>query len=89
VLCVDLAHKMESPIVLASGEQMRKFHHHFHLIIECAFCFLVTRFDKIVKSWTMPFIMAAVNTRVVRRSASLLANGGDGAGYGPNFAYNE
>lgn len=36
---------------------------------------------------TAPFVMAAVNTRVVRRSAALLAQRGDG--YGPDFTYQE
>lgn len=39
--------------------------------------------------WTMPFIMAAVNTRVVRRSAALAASLGAAQGYGPAFKYNE
>ena len=34
------------------------------------------------QSWTAPFMMAGINTRVVRRSASLL-------NYGPEFSYNE
>jgi short subunit dehydrogenase-like uncharacterized protein len=41
--------------------------------------------------WTMPFVMAAVNTRVVRRSAALAATAGGphAKGYGPHFKYNE
>lgn len=40
--------------------------------------------------WTMPFVMAAPNTRVVRRSAALFAqHGGTSGGYGPRFAYHE
>lgn len=39
--------------------------------------------------WTMPFVMAAVNTRVVRRSAALAATASPAKGYGPNFKYNE
>jgi short subunit dehydrogenase-like uncharacterized protein len=41
-------------------------------------------FDEDFDSWIGPFIMASVNTRVVRRSAELL----DGL-YGPDFQYNE
>ena len=37
--------------------------------------------------WLAPFVMAPVNTRVVRRSNALLAEGG--AAYGPEFAYAE
>lgn len=39
------------------------------------------------KTWTAPFFMEAVNTRVVRRSASLLAGGP--ADYGADFRYRE
>jgi short subunit dehydrogenase-like uncharacterized protein len=39
--------------------------------------------------WTMPFVMAMVNTRVVRRSAALAASLGSAQGYGPSFKYNE
>jgi short subunit dehydrogenase-like uncharacterized protein len=35
-------------------------------------------YDKVAKTWTMPFIMQAINTRVVRRSNALL-----------NYAYGE
>lgn len=37
--------------------------------------------------WSMPFFMATVNTRVVRRSNHLF--GLDGAAYGPDFHYQE
>ena len=37
--------------------------------------------------WCAPFFMGAINTRVVRRSAFLLA--ADGGGYGPGFTYQE
>ncbi len=40
------------------------------------------RFDGRTGSWTGPFVMAAVNTRVVRRSSALL-------GYGDGFRYDE
>jgi short subunit dehydrogenase-like uncharacterized protein len=40
------------------------------------------RFDNDLDRWTAPFLMAAVNTRVVRRSNALL-------GYGDRFRYNE
>ncbi len=42
------------------------------------------KFDDDIGRWTGPFLMAAVNTRVVRRSNALL----DGA-YGPSFRYAE
>lgn len=41
-------------------------------------------FDKDFNAWTAPFVMAAINTRVVQRSHAL----GHGA-YGPNFRYDE
>ena len=40
------------------------------------------RYDDTVKQWTAPFVMAMINTRVVRRSAALL-------GYGDGFRYSE
>lgn len=42
------------------------------------------RFNKDAGVWTAPFVMAAVNTRVVRRSHALL-----GYPYGKDFRYNE
>ncbi len=42
------------------------------------------QFDKSFKSWIGPFVMAAVNTRVVHRSNALLGNA-----YGDNFKYDE
>ena len=42
------------------------------------------RFDEDAQSWTAPFIMASVNTRVVRRSHALL-----GYPWGPDFRYHE
>ena len=42
------------------------------------------RFDEDVNSWTAPFVMAGVNTRVVRRSNALA-----GYPYGRNFRYRE
>lgn len=42
------------------------------------------KYDDDIGRWTGPFLMAAVNTRVVRRSNALL----DGA-YGPSFRYAE
>jgi len=41
------------------------------------------RYDSDIQKWTAPFVMAACNTRVVRRSASLLGD------YGENFRYSE
>lgn len=38
------------------------------------------------KAWLAPFVMGLVNTRVVRRSAALLARGGP---YAPGFQYQE
>ena len=48
-------------------------------------------FDADLGYWLAPFVMAGVNTRVVRRSHALLAEGGGtgGAGYGPGFRYRE
>lgn len=40
-------------------------------------------YDSLTGSWTVPFVMAGVNSRVVRRSAAL------GRAYGPSFEYNE
>lgn len=42
------------------------------------------RFDKDFNSWTAPFVMAAINTRVVRRSNALLD-----FPWGRNFRYDE
>ena len=42
--------------------------------------------DAAFNAWLMPFFMSAINTRVVRRSAALL---GSGAGYAPDFQYQE
>jgi short subunit dehydrogenase-like uncharacterized protein len=43
---------------------------------------LGVRFDRDLEQWTAPFVMALINTRVVRRSAALL-------GYGSEFRYEE
>jgi short subunit dehydrogenase-like uncharacterized protein len=40
--------------------------------------------DEDLKVWTAPFIMAGVNTKIVRRSNALM-----GAAYGPDFSYQE
>jgi short subunit dehydrogenase-like uncharacterized protein len=45
------------------------------------------RYDPKVKTWVAPFIMGAINTRVVRRSATLSAEYGEP--YAPRFAYQE
>ena len=42
------------------------------------------RFDKDLDMWTAPFLMAAINTRIVRRSNALL-----GQPWGPDFRYSE
>jgi len=42
------------------------------------------RFDTVARSWTAPFVMATVNTRVVRRSHALL-----GHPWGRDFRYRE
>jgi short subunit dehydrogenase-like uncharacterized protein len=49
--------------------------------------FAGTRFDRLRGVWLVPFEMAGINTRVVRRSNALLSL--DGAGYGPEFTYEE
>lgn len=41
-------------------------------------------YDPVAKSWIAPFVMASINTRVVRRSHALL-----GFPYGQNFTYEE
>ncbi|MBX3225793.1 MAG: saccharopine dehydrogenase NADP-binding domain-containing protein [Labilithrix sp.] len=46
------------------------------------------RFDKDIGRWTAPFVMATINTRVVRRSHAILKAEND-KGYGPSFRYNE
>jgi short subunit dehydrogenase-like uncharacterized protein len=43
--------------------------------------------DGDLNAWLAPFLMGAINSRVVRRSAALLAERGEG--YGPDFAYSE
>ncbi len=45
---------------------------------------LGVRFDEDLGMWTGPFVMAAINTRVVRRSNALL-----GHAYGSSFRYSE
>lgn len=45
------------------------------------------QFVSAVNAWTAPFVMGAINTRVVRRSAWLAAQAG--AAYGPEFSYQE
>ncbi|HEY2510390.1 MAG TPA: hypothetical protein VGI39_06030, partial [Polyangiaceae bacterium] len=42
------------------------------------------RWDRDLRSWTGPFVMAAINTRIVRRSNALL-----GYRYGKDFRYGE
>lgn len=44
-------------------------------------------YDPAFRQWTGPFVMGAVNTKVVRRSNALLC--GQGAGYGDGFSYEE
>jgi short subunit dehydrogenase-like uncharacterized protein len=45
------------------------------------------QFDDDLGIWTTPFVMAVVNTRMVRRSAALFAEYGEG--FGDGFIYNE
>lgn len=45
------------------------------------------RFDADLNGWALPFFMAPMNTRVVRRSRSLFAQWGQD--YGPHFQYQE
>ncbi len=45
------------------------------------------RYDERVGSWTAPFVMGPINTRVVRRSAALFDDYGEG--YGRGFSYQE
>lgn len=46
------------------------------------------RLDPDAGGWTAPFVMAAINTRIVRRSHALLREE-DGEGYGSCFRYHE
>lgn len=46
-----------------------------------------TRYDRDVRKWTAPFMMGAINTPVVNRSAALFSRWGEG--YGSNFQYRE
>ena len=48
---------------------------------------IAPRFDALLGAWVAPFIMGPINTRVVRRSAALFAQWGEG--YGPGFRYQE
>lgn len=45
------------------------------------------RYDRDLGRWTAPFVMAAINARIVRRSHALLRE--EGSGYGPKFRYHE
>lgn len=45
------------------------------------------RFDEDAHGWTAPFLMASINSRVVRRSHALLA--AEEKGYGKRFRYHE
>lgn len=45
------------------------------------------KFDSDLNVWTTPFVMAAVNTRVTRRSAGLFSDWGQS--YGEGFTYHE
>lgn len=45
------------------------------------------RFDEDLGRWTAPFVMASVNSRVVRRSHALMK--ADDGGYGRDFRYHE
>ena len=45
-----------------------------------------SRHDAEFNAWLAPFVMGPINTRVVRRSAALLADGGP---YAPGFRYQE
>lgn len=46
-------------------------------------------FDPVASSWTAPFGMASINTRIVRRSVALLDEAGGGSPYGAAFSYRE
>jgi len=49
-----------------------------------------TRYEADIKKPTMPFVMAAINCKVVRRSAALTSQTNpQQSPYGENFAYNE
>lgn len=44
----------------------------------------ISQYDNDFKSWTAPFVMEAINSRIVHRSNAL-----SGAAYGKNFTYSE
>jgi short subunit dehydrogenase-like uncharacterized protein len=46
-----------------------------------------SQYDDDLGCWTAPFMMGAINTRIVRRSAALMDM--DGQPYGPDFLYQE
>jgi short subunit dehydrogenase-like uncharacterized protein len=50
---------------------------------------IVPHHDEDFDAWLGPFLMGPVNTRVVRRSAALLAARGDGKAYAADFRYQE
>ena len=47
----------------------------------------LVKFETEFSSWSAPFVMAAINTRIVHRSNALFAE--QGKGYGENFRYDE
>ncbi len=47
------------------------------------------RFDRDIGTWTAPFIMASINSRIVRRSHALLKDAQHPEGYGHRFRYHE
>lgn len=70
----SLRKKMADPYLLCPGAK-HKVHQHNPGLAE---------YDALSDYWTAPFIMAAINTRIVHRSNFLLEEQ-----YGPNFRYQE
>ena len=78
---LNLDKKMNDPFVLNPAESISKEQR------AKSSDMIGIKYNKTIKAWTGPFIMAIMNTRVVRRSATLLDERQEG--YGLNFTYQE
>jgi len=74
-------HKIGNPFLLNPGDKLTEMQKR-----NSKDTFSIRKINKINK-WSAPFVMAIANTRVVRRSASLLEKRQQS--YGSNFVYNE
>ena len=74
-------HKIGNPFLLNPGDKLTEIQKN-----NSKDKFSIRKINKINK-WSAPFVMAIANTRVVRRSASLLEKRQQS--YGSNFVYNE